>query len=591
MKRLLAAAFSPERPLLLHVAGIWLLACAVALVANWQQIPVLDVADPDDHLRLVQVRDWLAGQSWWDVSQTRINPPEGGTMHWSRLIDVPIGGSILFFSLLFGRETAEAVTMALIPLLTLAAVMAVVALSARKLLDREAALLAAALVVGNPFLVHQLAPLRIDHHGWQILMAGLCLWALLREERFASGVIAGAALAFWAHVSAEALPHIALVGALLALRYVIDPDERSRFAGYLLGAAGGSLILFGATQPASRWTTTYCDAISWIHLLPMAMMGSLAGLMGVGSLTRRPAARAGLVGAVSVGAGTLFVLGGSACLAGPFSNLDPLVRTYWYSHVMEGLPIWRQVDPSVFGMIWSPIFGGIGTWLGWRSATDAAARRRWATLALMLAGSTLVGIVLIRALGVANLYSMPGCAFLLLSLLRRVRPIPKVMVRLPLTAAVILVATPTFALMGSQRMNPAEAGATSTEGPRCATKAGLASLGGLPSARVLAPLDIGPALLVFTPHSTMATGHHRNDKIMSEVISLWLGNEVNARRFVARRDVAFVVYCRGLPEVELYEADSPRGFVAQLEGGHVPAWLEPVETPGSKNLRVYRVKL
>ena len=37
-----------------------------------------------------QVRDWMAGQSWFDVVQHRLNPPLGVDMHWSRLVDAPI---------------------------------------------------------------------------------------------------------------------------------------------------------------------------------------------------------------------------------------------------------------------------------------------------------------------------------------------------------------------------------------------------------------------------------------------------------------------------------------------------------------------
>src|SRR5690349_3091496 len=44
----------------------------------------------DDAMRLVEVRDFLAGQSWFDLTQHRLDPPGGVAMHWSRLIDVPL---------------------------------------------------------------------------------------------------------------------------------------------------------------------------------------------------------------------------------------------------------------------------------------------------------------------------------------------------------------------------------------------------------------------------------------------------------------------------------------------------------------------
>src|SRR5262245_57481523 len=44
----------------------------------------------DDAMRLVQVRDLLGGQAWFDLTQYRLSPPDGVVMHWSRLIDLPI---------------------------------------------------------------------------------------------------------------------------------------------------------------------------------------------------------------------------------------------------------------------------------------------------------------------------------------------------------------------------------------------------------------------------------------------------------------------------------------------------------------------
>lgn len=49
----------------------------------------LVLPDTDDAMRLVQIRDLLAGQGWFDMSQHRLMPPNGAGMHWSRLVDAP----------------------------------------------------------------------------------------------------------------------------------------------------------------------------------------------------------------------------------------------------------------------------------------------------------------------------------------------------------------------------------------------------------------------------------------------------------------------------------------------------------------------
>ena len=57
------------------------------LLAVWQTGAFFD---PDDAMRMVQVRDLMAGQGWFDLTAHRINPPQGLFLHWSRVVDVPL---------------------------------------------------------------------------------------------------------------------------------------------------------------------------------------------------------------------------------------------------------------------------------------------------------------------------------------------------------------------------------------------------------------------------------------------------------------------------------------------------------------------
>ena len=50
----------------------------------------LPIGDNDSLLRLVEIRDLLGGQGWFDLHQYRMGPPGGFVMHWSRLVDAPI---------------------------------------------------------------------------------------------------------------------------------------------------------------------------------------------------------------------------------------------------------------------------------------------------------------------------------------------------------------------------------------------------------------------------------------------------------------------------------------------------------------------
>ncbi len=60
----------------------------------------------DNMLRLVQIRDLLAGQSWFDYSQYRMGPDGGFIMHWSRIVDLPNAAIILAVEDLTGSQPA-----------------------------------------------------------------------------------------------------------------------------------------------------------------------------------------------------------------------------------------------------------------------------------------------------------------------------------------------------------------------------------------------------------------------------------------------------------------------------------------------------
>src|SRR3954469_181192 len=75
----------------------------------------LRLPDNDDAMRLVEVRDFLAGQGWFDTVQHRYLPPTGASMHWSRFVDAPIAFLIAAFSPLFGARLAEGIVAALWP--------------------------------------------------------------------------------------------------------------------------------------------------------------------------------------------------------------------------------------------------------------------------------------------------------------------------------------------------------------------------------------------------------------------------------------------------------------------------------------------
>ena len=142
------------------------------LVAHWGNT-AHTLIDTDDAMRLVQMRDWLAGQGWFDLAQKRMALPYES--HWSRLLDAALAGVFLFFSAFADHALAERLLRVIWPLMLIAPALAGVCAIAWRLAGREAALLTLLLAVAGVPAYQQFTPGRIDHHNVQIALALLTL--------------------------------------------------------------------------------------------------------------------------------------------------------------------------------------------------------------------------------------------------------------------------------------------------------------------------------------------------------------------------------------------------------------------------------
>src|ERR1700712_5265613 len=73
----------------------WIGTAITLLAMKWAGIHWFALGDTDDNMRFDQVRDWLNGQGWYDLRQYRLNPPAGFSIHWSRLVDLPLAAMML----------------------------------------------------------------------------------------------------------------------------------------------------------------------------------------------------------------------------------------------------------------------------------------------------------------------------------------------------------------------------------------------------------------------------------------------------------------------------------------------------------------
>src|ERR1700687_3187469 len=84
-----SSAIAPNPKIM--IALLWaVVVCTLAAPAI--RDGVFDSMSTDDAMRLVEVRDLIAGQGWFDLTQHRLDPP-GVSIHWSRGIDAPLAAS------------------------------------------------------------------------------------------------------------------------------------------------------------------------------------------------------------------------------------------------------------------------------------------------------------------------------------------------------------------------------------------------------------------------------------------------------------------------------------------------------------------
>ncbi|MEO1046567.1 MAG: hypothetical protein AAFX04_14095 [Pseudomonadota bacterium] len=577
----------------------WLAVSALLLIVNFSAIATIKFPDPDDLLRLLQVRDWLAGQGWYDVTQYRMNPPQGGPMHWSRLVDLPLALVIFLFTPLVGSGNAELVALVLVPLLTLFVVMWLGARLTARISGREAAMLACFMMVMIVPVTHQLRPMRIDHHGWQIALALVALGALIDGNHKRGGLVLGLALAGWLSISMEGLPLAAAFMGYCAILWLIDPEERHRLANAMVVLAGASAALFAATRlGSSDALVQYCDALAPVHIVIFGF-GALA-LTGLAWWN--PQHRLLLITGFAVTGGTaLAILATQApqCATGAFAELDPLVREFWYERVYEGLPLWRQTGVAISQTLALPLLAMVAAWLHYRQHGDSFIT--WlhsvqGRLTVMTLAALAVAILVERASAVASLYAMPLAAGLVMNWLRKVRTTQNPLRRVAATLGLFLMVTPGLVIAPASALVSERAARIErvtkiiAEAAKCELPGNIAALNALPRSNFMTPLDIGPALLYATDHNIVASGHHRNDAAMRDIVRFFSSAPDEAHSIAQERNIDYVAFCEGLAEPRLYAMRHPEGLMATLSDDEVPAWLEPVPFAGAKGLRVWRVQ-
>lgn len=551
--------------------------------------------DSDDAMRAVELRDFLAGQGWFDLVAHRLDPPTGQSMHWSRIVDVALVAIDRFLALFLAPESAERATRLVFPAALLAALLALSHRLGALLAGAGAGLAAILMVTLSAPMFLQFAPGRIDHHGPQIvtlLAAFLCLAQGLDPARPRRLALAAALMAFSLAISLENLPlFLPMAAAVLALFVVHGARAQGQLAAFAAGALVAAPTLYVATVPGALALPSACDAFSFVHVAAF-MVGALSLLVLSAAAPRLTSIGARLLAALAAGAATAatVLLIAPKCVGAPLRGIDPLIGELWLSRVREATPLHKiaAAAPETAIAVAAPVAMGLVAALLLIRATAGLTRRRWIVLAAAIATGAAAGMWQVRVFTSVTPLAMVPLAALIVVSASRLDVVPAL--RVALAAAFLILLSPIgLALL----LAPPQTDAATGGDAACLTPKALAPLAQLPPDRVLATFNLGPFILAQTPHSVFAAPYHRNNHGNRLAADIFLAEPDQAEALARAAGVGLVVWCPAAASAsappDSFIAAATDGLAARLARGAPPAWLEKKSRDGDP-LLVFAVR-
>ncbi|MEM5471162.1 hypothetical protein WNZ14_05435 [Hoeflea sp. AS60] len=594
------AHISPLAPLHRPVLLTFMILVAVTAVMHFANYLDYVGADNDDVMRLVEVRDLLAGQGWFDLMQYRLGLEGGTLMHWSRLIDLPIANLIMLFSLFMTPVMAEASALFVWPLLTALPVFYAIGLGGDTLAGKPGRLIALALAFLFVLGVNRFQPGSIDHHNIQLgLISAIAACLILPGRPPIAHAIAGMAAAIAIAIGAETTPHILVAALIVAAQWLwLGKDMKAAASAFALAMASALTVVFFLTVPPSRYGLVACDALS-TGFYSLGVVGAGSFFLAVSVTSGRGFASRltalGLAGAATIGA-TLMIA--PQCLGNPLGNLDPLLVSMWLNSVSEAQPVWAQVSQEPWtaaGFYLVPVLAMV---LCARRIYQGRNAHAYGVLLALLAVSWAIALVQVRGAVFSNLLSAIPMAALVADMRSRANADQQDLRKGLAFAGSALVAVPfVWALSGAllsmaiNKVSGEEVGSLPMQEENiCTDAAAMEALAREPAGVVAGPSNLGSHILRFTPHRVLAAPYHRNQGGMLTELHAAIATPKDAVKFLRGAGVTVVAFCKSDPQVRSISKKSPDGFYAQLGKGIVPVWLEPVPGTQGQPLELFRVK-
>lgn len=579
--------------------ALWALVATGYVVGMYSDFSAFGSQDTDVILRQVQVRDFLAGQGWFDLLQRRMNAPAGLVMHWSRLIDAPIAGLILVFDPLVGRAGAEALAMTIWPLLLMGTYLGASAVLGYRLGGLAGGIMAVMFAALTSAAIAHFRVGGIDHHNIQIAAFVLMVWLTVQVPmRPAAALWLGVVSAVMLAIGLETLPFIVAAATILSIGFVLAPQSFAPSAiRFGLALAGTTAVLYAALVPTPFAAPNVCDALSPLFLAYAVAGGgglALVAWLPLRGVWMRLAALAGL------GAALLIITANTApeCFGGPLFMLDARLRKVWFDEVSETKSLLRLLPlfpgTEVVAKFGVPLMALIGGCLI-AVCSRGGERRLWGIVLLNLAVATALAALQVRYAAFSGALAAPVAAAVAARYARAALASGNAL-RLGLAALVVAAGCPvTWIILGADLVDPVWGGQRAVEktaqdaaAMECLSPQAHEPLNRLEPGIVLNSFNLGTSILLHTRHSVVAGHYHRNVDGMNAVIDAFGGDETTARAIASQRQARYVAICAGDSETASWTMNAPAGLMARLIRGDTVDWLQPLDRTGK--IHIWEIK-
>ena len=586
--------------------------------------------DPDDFLRLHQIRNWMDGQGWFDVSVPRMDPAFGGDMHWSRLVDMPIAALINVISFFTSQTMAERLTAIIWPTLLLVCLVLVMTAICRKVVPQGNKLVTLLFIVMCLPAMVEFAPGRIDHHNVQILLFSLALLGLVNRDTGWGHYLIGATIAGSIAVGIDTFLLLIVLLGFVALDWALGRDQRADGL-FKTGIALVStvLLLFVLSVPPQNWLAVRPDSISIFYVTLLVLIGGGFALLYLAN-PLLPRSSAGTDVVLRLGAGlavasiivTVMFSNFPDIFGGGLVGLSQDLQERWLSNIIEAksLAATLAIMPGhwISTVAYCLVLAGAGAYV---LRTTSQGKSHLITIYAMMMLSIAATLFQFRLMRTGIIASIPVCvAFFyvcqqrLLDGHQRSQGKSKSLRIAIFVGLTTLLLAPfwlalSLAIPDPRNSSLAQAQIAATAGkptprvesaspsaagwrkqsiyPVCNKASQYKTLANLPAGLVMADLDSGPQVLVFTGHSIHAGNYHRNGRAILQVMDFFQTNLANAKRQARGLRVDYVAFCDpGTPVPQGKGHDGKLG--AHILKNTPPRWLKRI-SPLEERMIVLKV--